>query len=70
MTKKLTALILALVFAASLSGTAIAASVSCTVESIETGKVLLDCGDKADKLEAGTTVKVKTVVARRALEGC
>ena len=70
MTKKLTALIMALVFAASLSGVAIAASVKCTVETIEDSKVILNCGDKAYKLKEGTKVKVKTVVQRRTDEGC
>ncbi len=71
MTKKLTALIMALIFAASLSGIASAArSVTCTVETIEAEKVILNCGSKADKLKEGTKVKVKTVVKRKADAGC
>jgi cysteine sulfinate desulfinase/cysteine desulfurase-like protein len=70
MTKKLSAIIMALIFAASISGIAVAASLTCTVETIEAGKVLLNCGDKADKLEAGTKVKVKPATTRTTIEGC
>lgn len=70
MVRKLSAIIMALVFAVSLSGMAVAKSVTCTVETIEEGKVVLDCGKKADKLTVDTKVKVKTVKARKAVEGC
>lgn len=70
MTKKITSLIIALIFTAGITGMAAAASITCNVETVENGKVILNCGDKAEKLEAGTEVKVKTVVSRKAVEGC
>lgn len=49
MTKKISTIIMALIFAASITGLATAASIKCTVESIEEGKVLLKCNEKNPK---------------------
>lgn len=70
MNKKLTATIMALIFAASITGIATAASITCTVETIDNGKVLLNCGEKAADLKTGTEVRIKTAVTRKAVEGC
>lgn len=70
MKNKLIATTLALIFAVSITGMAAAAGITCTVETIETGKVILSCGDNADKLKEGAEVMVKTVVQRKAVEGC
>jgi len=70
MNKKIAALILATIFAVTVTTMAGATSVKCTVDSIENGKVILTCGDKADKLKIGGKVKVKNVIKRKAIEGC
>lgn len=70
MTKRAGAFIMAIIFAAAITGIATAASIKCNVESIKNGKVVLDCGDKAEKLKVDTKVKVKTVIKRKAVEGC
>jgi len=59
------------VFLAATIGTATAATVTCTVETVKDGIVTLNCGDKADKIREGVKVKVKTTVKKRkAIEGC
>jgi hypothetical protein len=70
MKTKLTALLMAIFFTVSVTGMAAAASIKCSVESVEDGKVVLQCGDKAEKIKIGTEVKVKTIVKRKAVEGC
>lgn len=70
MTKTISAIITALFFTALMTTAAMAASVTCTVETVEADKVILQCGDKAKKLKPGITVKVKEVVKRKAVEGC
>jgi len=70
MKKILATMMMALFLAASISGTAIAAkSVKCTVTSVKDSIVTMDCGEKADKLAVGSTVKVKTA-KKKAIEGC
>lgn len=70
--KKLTTLLTAtLFFATVLSATAYAATLKCTVEKVEGNVITMDCGEKAETLEAGTEVKVKTAKAKTAaIEGC
>ncbi len=70
MKKRVGAFIMAIIFATAVTGMATAKTIKCNVETIENGKVMLDCGKKADKLKIGTVVKVKTVVKRKAVEGC
>ena len=70
MRKIFTTMIMTLFLAGGLSGTAIAAkSLECTVTSVKDNIVTLDCGDKADKINVGKTVKVKTA-KKKAIEGC
>ena len=70
MKKILAAMMAALFLAAGTSSTAIAAkSVGCTVTAVKDGIVTMDCGEKADKLAVGSTVKVKTA-KKKAIEGC
>jgi len=68
--KQLGILIVAAIFAVTVSAMAGAASIKCTVVSIDQGKVLLDCGSKADRLKVDGKVKVKSVVKKKAIEGC
>lgn len=70
MKKRITALLTSLAFGITLATTAVAASVTCTVESIENGQVLLSCGQLAEKIKVGEKVKVRTKTARKAIEGC
>ncbi len=70
MKTKLTAIIMAIFFAASITGMAAAASIKCSVETVEDGKIVLQCGESAEKIKIGTEVKVKTITKRRAVEGC
>ena len=68
MNKKLVTVVLATVFAMSSVGTAFAAKVKCTVDTVEGDKVTMTC-EKADKLEPGAKVKVSTK-KKAAVEGC
>jgi len=52
------------------AGAVYAATVTCTVLTVEDGVVTLDCGKKAKKIKQGVKVKVKTAVRRKAVEGC
>jgi len=70
MTKRIATLIITAIFALAVTTTAGAVSIKCSVDSIEKGKVILTCGDKAEKLKVGAKVKVKTVIKRKAIEGC
>lgn len=65
-----TALSLLVLFSLLLGGISSAATVTCTVETIADGKVILSCGEAADKLKPGLEVKVKTATTRKKLEGC
>jgi len=66
MKKGIVSVVLALTFA--LSTVAVAATVKCTVDSVEADKVTMTC-KKADKMKAGDKVKVK-VSSGAAVEGC
>ena len=67
--KKLLSLVLAVAFALSTVSVSVAASVKCEVKSVEGATVVLDCGNKAEKLDVGSTVKVKSA-KKKAIEGC
>lgn len=67
--KKLTSALLTIAFIISTAGPTLAASGKCTVVGVEENKVILDCGDKADKFPVGSEVKVKTSRSK-AIEGC
>jgi|GEM_PF-3439689 len=51
-------------------GVAQAASVTCEVVKVEGATVVLDCGEKAEKLSGASTVKIKAKKAKKAIEGC
>jgi len=63
--KKIVITLMAAAFALSV-GTAFAAKVKCTVDSVEGETVTMTC-KKADKLKVGDKVSVK---AKKQLEGC
>lgn len=68
MKKGIVSVVLALAFA--LSTVAVAATVKCTVDSVDGDKVTMTC-KKASKLKAGDSVKVKAKsTASAAIEGC
>ncbi len=70
MKKIFTTMIMTLFLVTTISGTGIAAkSIKCTVSTVEDSIVTLDCGDKAEKLDVGAAVKVKTA-KKKAIEGC
>lgn len=50
-------------------GTAVAATVKCTVEYKNDDVVVMTC-KSTDKMEVGDTVKVKTAKKETAIEGC
>ena len=50
------------------AGVAFAATVKCTVDTVEGDKVTMTCKDASD-LEAGAEVKVRTS-KKKAIEGC
>ncbi len=66
--KRILSAFLAVAFLTSAS-VVFAASVKCTVDSVEGEKVTMTCS-KADKLKAGDSVKVKVSKKKAALEGC
>lgn len=68
MKKAIVSVVLALTFA--VSTVAVAATVKCTVDSVDGNKVTMTC-KKASKLKAGDSVKVKAKrSASAAIEGC
>lgn len=67
MKKGIVSVVLALTFA--VSTVAVAATVKCTVDSVEGDKVTMTC-KKASSLKAGDAVKVKAKSAAAAIEGC
>lgn len=67
MAKKITALLLGAVMMAAVP--ALAATYTCSVLSIEDGKVVLECTD-TDGMAAGDKVKVKSTKKKTAIEGC
>ncbi|MBC8208933.1 MAG: hypothetical protein H8E79_07185 [Desulfobulbaceae bacterium] len=68
--KRTLALIAATLLLTATVSTGIAATLKCTVTSVDQATVILDCGDKADTLKAGDAVKVKTERVSAAIEGC
>ena len=68
--KTTSALILALVLSVFTVNTGLATTLKCTVEKVEDGKVVLNCGEDAAKVESGLEVKLKTVKKKAAVEGC
>jgi len=69
MKKTIVSTVMALIFAVSVVGTGMAASVKCTVDAVDGDKVTMTC-KKADKLKAGDKVKVKKAKKAGAVEGC
>lgn len=71
MKKTIVSVVMALVFAVSVVGTGMAASVKCEVTAVdaEKGTVTMTC-KKADKLKVGDKVKVKKAKKAGAVEGC
>ncbi len=68
MKKGIVSVVLALTFA--VSTVAVAATVKCTVDSVEGDKVTMTC-KKASSLKAGDSVKVKAKKSGgAAIEGC
>lgn len=65
--KKLVLVAMAAAFILS-SSMVMAASVKCTVDSVDGDKVTMTC-KKADKLKVGSKVKVKSA-SKKAYEGC
>lgn len=69
--KKITTLMATLLVTAIITSTALAATLKCTVDSVEGDVVTMNCGAKASSLKAGTKVKVKTAAKKAAaIEGC
>ena len=71
MKKSIVSVVMALVFAVSVVGTGMAASVKCKVTAIdaEKGTATMTC-KKVEKLKVGDKVKVKTLKKGGAVEGC
>ncbi len=69
MKKGIVSVLMALAFTISLVGTGMAAKTVCTVDTVEGDKVTMTC-KKADKLEVGGKVKVKTMKKGGDVEGC
>ena len=67
MRKKLTSLVLAIIFSWSMAGTGLAAKCKGTVESVEKGKIVIVIDGKCG-LKDGEAVTVKT--KKKAIEGC
>jgi len=71
MKKSIVSIAMALVFAVSVVGTSMAASVKCEVTAVdaEKGTVSMTC-KKAKKLKVGDKVKVKKIKKGGNVEGC
>lgn len=71
MKKSIVSVVMALIFAVSVVGTSMAASVKCEVTAVDTenGTVTMTC-KKAKKLKVGDKVKVKKIKKAGAVEGC
>ncbi|MEA1925662.1 MAG: hypothetical protein U9M90_00245 [Patescibacteria group bacterium] len=67
MRRKVTSLVLAIIFSLSMAGVSLAAKCKGTVQSIEEGKIVIVIDGKC-KLKAGEAVTVKT--KKKAIEGC
>ena len=68
--KKVCAAAFVLMFVATIATTSFAAKIKCEVESVDGEKVILNCGDKADKFKEGDKLKVPTAKKGAAVEGC
>ena len=68
MKKKITCLVLTMVFALSTAGFGFAAKLKCTVDAVDGDKVTMTC-KKADKLAPGDKVKVSPA-KKGTVEGC
>ena len=68
--KTTSALMLALVLSVFTVNSGLATTLKCTVEKVEEGKIVLNCGEDAAKIEPGVKVKLKTVKKQAAVEGC
>lgn len=68
--KTVMTLIMAMTLTALTVNTGMTATLKCEVSKVDGAMVVLDCGDQADKLEPGVTVKVRTEAAKQAIEGC
>ncbi len=68
--KKVCAAAFVLMFVATTASMSFAAKIKCEVESVDGEKVILNCGDKADKFKAGDKLKVPTAKKGAAVEGC
>jgi len=68
--KKFLSLVMAVAFALSTATVTLASSsTNCEVKSVDGTTVVLDCGNNAGDLKAGSQVKVKAA-KKRAIEGC
>lgn len=70
MKKRLISAVIAFCFVLGVAGASMAARVKCTVDSVDGEKVILNCGDKADKFKKGDELKVPTAKKGAAVEGC
>jgi hypothetical protein len=68
--KKVLAAAFVLMFVATTASMSFAAKIKCEVEQVDGEKVILNCGDKADKFEAGDKLRVPTAKKGAAVEGC
>jgi hypothetical protein len=68
--KKFFAAAFVLMFVATIATTSFAAKIKCEVESVDGEKVILNCGDKADKFKEGDKLRVPTASKGAAVEGC
>ncbi len=56
-------LIMAMALYTSAVNPLLAATLKCTVDSVDDEKVVLNCGKDTEKLQAGVQVKMKTITA-------
>ena len=68
--KKVLAAAFVLMFVATTASMSFAAKINCEVEQVDGEKVILNCGDKADKFKEGDKLKVPTAKKCAAVEGC
>lgn len=52
------------------AGSAVIASTTCKVVSVQGTNVTLDCGDDATDYKTGIKVSIKKKKVRKAIEGC
>ena len=68
--KKVLAAAFVLMFIATTASMSFAAKIKCEVEQVDGEKVILNCGDKADKFAEGDKLRVPTAKKGAAVEGC